>query len=292
VKAKNADVTVLTPSLGYGRFIEDNILSVLAQEAVSIQHVVCDGGSVDETVDVLRRYEHALEWISEPDRGQSDALNKALAKAEGRWVAWLNADEFYLPRGLAELVDRGDATSADVVFGDNVFVDEAGSMTRLLPQHPFSFSILRMFGCYIASSSTIFRRSALPAEPWDRSIRLMMDWDLYLRLASRHARFEKVNYPVGAFRRHPGQVTARHAEDFRDEHVKLFARYGISSSGRRWGRWLHGAYKLWSGAYRRQMRARQFHGVSLLWHRDEAARSSFDALLESCYLRRASGRAG
>jgi glycosyltransferase involved in cell wall biosynthesis len=279
------DVTVLTPSFGYGRFIEDNILSVLGQDELSIQHVVRDGGSADETVDVLRRYEHAVEWISEPDRGQSDALNKALIKAEGRWIAWLNADEFYLPRGLAELVHRGDATSADVVFGDNVFVDEAGHMTRLLPQHPFSFSILRMFGCYIASSSTIFRRSSLPPQPWDISVRMMMDWDLYLRLASRHARFEKVSYPVGAFRRHPGQVTAHRADDFHEEHVRLFARYGISPSSRRWGRWLHGGYKLWSGAYRKQLRARRFHGMSLLWHREEAARSSFNALLAACYPR-------
>jgi hypothetical protein len=114
-----------------------------------------------------------------------------------------------------------------------------------------------------------------------------MDWDLYLRLASRHARFEKVDYPVGAFRRHPGQVTAQSTDAFHAEHVKLFARYAISASSRRWGRWLHGAYKLWSGAYGRQLRASRFHGMSMLWHRDEAARDSYNALLDTCYPRAA-----
>jgi hypothetical protein len=282
------DVTVLTPSLGYGRFIEDNILSVLRQDGVSVQHVIRDGGSSDETLAVLRRY-HEIEWRSESDRGQSDALNKALAKARGPWIAWLNADEFYLPGGLAELVRRGDATSADVVYGDNVFVDERGCVERLVPQHPFSPLILRLYGCYISSSSAIFRRSSLPAEPWDTSVRMMMDWDLYLRLASQGAKFEKVDLPVGAFRRHESQVTARRS-DFEDEYARLFARHGISPSSRRWGRWLHGAYKLASGAYLRQWRATRFHGRSLLWTSDDAGRATFEALLRSAYGRTVASR--
>lgn len=279
-------MTVLTPSLAYGRFIEDNILSVLGQEGVSTQHVIHDGGSTDQTLTVLRRYDHAIEWTSEPDRGQSDALNKALGKASSRWIAWLNADEFYLPGGLAELVRRGDATSADVVYGDNVFVDERGCVARLLPQHPFSALILRLYGCYIPSSSTIFRRSFLPAEPWDTSIRMMMDWDLYLRLSSQGARFQKVNYPVGAFRRHQSQVTAR-ASDFGDEYARLFARHDISPSSRRWGPWLHQAYKLTTGAYVRQLRARRFRGLELLWPSDDSGRETFEALLRTCYRRAA-----
>jgi glycosyltransferase involved in cell wall biosynthesis len=279
-----ADLTVLTPSLAYGRFIEDNILSVAGQEGVSVQHVIQDGGSVDETVNVLRRYNRAVDWISEPDGGQSDALNKALRKARGRWIAWLNADEFYLPGGLAELVRRGDATSADVVYADVVFVDQIGRVARLLPQHPFSALILRTYGCYIPSSGTIFRRSSLPSDPWDVSLKMMMDWDLYLRLAAQGARFEKVNYPVAAFRRHEMQTTA-HATDFADEYAGLFARHGISPESRRWGPWLHGLYKLSSGAYIRQLRARPFSGLGLLWPRDPNDRAIFERLRKTCYPR-------
>lgn len=276
------DVTVLTPSLNYGRFIEDNILSIVRQGGVSIQHVIQDAASTDETLSVLRRYDEAIDWVSEPDRGQSDALNRALGRARGRWIAWLNADEFYLPGGLAELVGRGDATSADVVYGDTVFVDEAGRFSRLLPQHPFSASILRLYGCYISSSSAIFRRSSLSATPWDATVQMMMDWDLYLRLAAEGAKFEKVNYPVGAFRRHEKQVTARRG-DFNDEYALLFAKHGITPSHRRWGRWLHGAYKLVTGAYLRQLRARKFHGRGLVWPDNDGDRATFQELLRSVY---------
>jgi glycosyltransferase involved in cell wall biosynthesis len=109
------DVSVLTPSYGYGRFIGDALESVKRQDGVSVEHIVQDAGSEDETIDILRGYGERLRWRSEPDRGQSDALNKALQLARGRWVAWLNADEFYFPGALQALVAIGDKTKADVV---------------------------------------------------------------------------------------------------------------------------------------------------------------------------------
>lgn len=277
------DVSVLTPSLGYGRFIEDAIRSVSGQRGLSIEHVVQDGGSTDGTIDVLRRYSDRLEWVSEADEGQSDALNRAFARSNGRWVAWLNADEFYLPDGLATLVRHGDRTGADVVYGDNVFVDAEGKMVRLLPQHPFSHAILRLYGCFISSSSTIFRRSALPDTPWDLEARMIMDWELFLNLASRGARFSHVRYPVGAFRRHPEQVTARSSREFGDEYARVFDRYGIDRRRRRWGRWLHGAAKAGTGAYRRQRRAEPFRGRPMRWFDDGEGAESFDALLAVTY---------
>jgi hypothetical protein len=198
-------------------------------------------------------------------------------------VAWLNADEFYLPEGLTTLVRHGDRTGADVVYGDNVFVDEEGRVTRLVPQHPFNLTILRLYGCFIASSSTIFRRTALPDPPWDLEARMIMDWELFMNLASRRARFSHVAYPVGAFRRHRDQVTARPSSEFREEYARVFERYGVDEGKRRWGRWLHAGYKLVSGQYVRQFRANRFRGVNLRWFRDEDARRSFEGLLSACY---------
>lgn len=280
------DVSVLTPSLEYGRFIEDNILSVLRQAGVSVQHVVQDGGSTDDTLAVLRRHGMATEWYSEPDRGQSDALNRALRRASGRWIAWLNADEFYLPSGLAELVRRGEATSADVVYGDSVFVDEEGRMARLAAQHPFRPLTLRLYGCYIASSSIIFRRSSLPPDPWDVTLKLRMDWDLYLRLASHGARFEKVAYPVGAFRRHGSQVSAEPSHRHIGEWWQVAARQGIAPGRGYRGLWLHRTFQASSGAYLKQLRAVRFRGRDLRWFRNEAGGETFRALLRACYGRK------
>lgn len=277
------DVSVLTPALDYGRFIEDNIKSVRGQEGLSIEHVVQDGGSTDGTIEVLRRHTDRLRWVSEPDWGQSDALNKAFRRSTGRWIAWLNADEFYLPRGLTALVRHGDRTGADVVYGDNVFVDQEGRVTRLLPQHPFNLRILRLYGCFISTSSTVFRRSALLDQPWDLKARMIMDWDLFLNLASRKARFSHVPYPVGAFRRHRHQVTARPSSEFGDEYARVIERYAIDQRMRPLGPWLHASYKLMSGAYGRQLRANRFRGRDLRWFLHREALSSFEALLSACY---------
>jgi glycosyltransferase involved in cell wall biosynthesis len=277
------DVSVLTPSLAYGRFIEDNILSVRGQESVSVQHVVQDGGSTDGTLDVLRRYGSATEWSTEPDQGQSDALNRALRKASGTWIAWLNADEFLLPRALAELVTRGEATSADIVYGDSVFVDEEGRIARLAAQHAFGPSTLRLYGCYIASSSVVFRRSSLPPDPWDVTLKLRMDWDLYLRLASHGARFEKVAYPVGAFRRHGSQVSAEPSHRHIGEWWRIAERQGIPSGKGYRGLLMHRALQLSSGAYLRQLRAARLQGRDLRWFRNETGHETFRALLRSSY---------
>ncbi|MDR7551270.1 MAG: glycosyltransferase family 2 protein, partial [Armatimonadota bacterium] len=190
-------ISVLTPSFQYARFLRDAIASTSLQTQVNLEHIVQDGGSTDGTLDVLRMSPPLVRWASEPDNGQSDALNRALARADGEWIAWLNADEFYLPGGLARLREVGEETGADVVYGDCVFVDELGRFLRLVPQHVFSPWILRRFGPFIASCATIFRREALGESPWDVHVERIMDWDLYLRLASEGARFVWVPFPVG-----------------------------------------------------------------------------------------------
>jgi glycosyltransferase involved in cell wall biosynthesis len=279
------DVSILTPSLGYGRFLTDNILSVSRQDGVTVQHIVQDAGSTDETQSLLEKFDH-VDWDSEPDRGQSDALNKAFARAEGRWVAWLNADEFYLPGGLAALIRHGDATSADIVYGDSVFVDADGRFQRLLTQHRFRRSVL-WYRCFISSSSVIFRRSALPSEPWDLKFKRIMDWDLYLRMASRGARFSYRRYPVGAFRVHQERITAKPSPHFWDEYTTLVKRYEVSLDTRRRSlARLHRAYKLANGAYWKQVRARKLLGRGLRWFANDEGRESCEALLNTCYSKR------
>jgi len=286
------DVTVLTPSYDYGRFIEDALMSVRSQRDVSVQHVVQDAASSDETPAILSRHAAHIDWSSEPDRGQSDALNKGLARATGRWIAWLNADEFYLPGSLAHLVRIGDRTGADVVYGECLFVDESGRAVRLLSQYPFSARVLRTYGTCISSCSAIIRRSALGKDPWDVGIRRVMDWDLYLGLLSRGAKFLQVRHPVGAFRVHRDQVSAGLWRNWLQEDEFIAARYGQPTDlGERWksykrGRWLHRGHKLLRGSYVREMRARSFRGRDLRWFDSELGYANFIDLLERCYGRR------
>jgi glycosyltransferase involved in cell wall biosynthesis len=276
------DVSVLTPSYGYGRFIADSIESVLGQQGPSLEHIVQDGGSEDETVQVLRSFGDQVIWTSERDSGQSDALNRALAKASGTWVAWLNADEYYLPGGLAALIREGERRRADVVYGDSVAVDREGKVIALRPQHPFSPLILRFYGPFPDSVSMVVRRSILGTGPWDHNLRVVMDWDLLLGLLARGASFHYSAYPVGAFRQHEDQASARPRSG---EASAVRERHSIPTSRwyRRGGLALHRVRKLMAGSYVRQLRAMAFRGSDLRWFREDVGTASSRALLSRCY---------
>jgi glycosyltransferase involved in cell wall biosynthesis len=253
-----------------------------------VEHVVQDGRSGDDTVEVLKRYGDRIVWASEPDAGQSDALNRALARATGRWIAWLNADEFYLPYALRRLMEHGERAAADVVYGDCVFVDGEGKIDRLVPQHRFSGKILREYGCYLPSNAVLIRRSILGDAPWDTAVKRIMDWDLYLKLMRRGARFSHFAYPAAAFRAHDDRVTSKPPPDFEEEN-EVASRYGLPRDvWERWrvsrvGRWLHPVYKAAGGAYIRQLRAHSLRGRDLRWFDDPRGLDTFEELLRRAY---------
>jgi len=277
-----SDVSVLTPSFGYGDFIADSIRSVIGQDGLDVEHIVQDGASADETVTVLRSFGGRVEWVSEPDLGQSDALNRALTRAGGRWVAWLNADEFYLPGGLQRLINEGERSGADVVYGDAAEVDERGRLMELRPEHPFASPILRWYGPFLNTVSMAVRKSLLDEQPWDPELKVVMDWDLYLDLMRKGAGFRHIAYPVGAFRRHARQASARPGSN---ETTIVRRRYAIPTARqyRRAGKMLHRLYKFGSGAYVRQLRARSFRSHDLRWFDPDIGSETFDLILERCY---------
>jgi glycosyltransferase involved in cell wall biosynthesis len=282
------DISVLTPSYGYGRFIRDALESVARQDGVIVEHIVQDASSKDETIDVLREFGDRVIWRSEADRGQSDGLNKALHLAHGDWIGWLNADEFYFPGGLEALILAATRSGVDVVYADSVFVDEAGRLLRLYPQHRFSPFVLRYYGPYIPSGSTLFRRNVLGDDPWDSEVRRVMDWELYLRLFSSGARFLHIPYPVTAFRIHAAQITAQPPETHAVDALRVRSRHGIAGNHHPTtpARWLHRAYKLTAGAYRRQFAASRMRGADMRWFKPDVGTAAFEALLERSYRRR------
>lgn len=279
-------VSVLTPSFGYGRFIGDALESVLKQSLVQTESIVQDGGSQDDTVRVLTRYDKRIDWDTEPDTGQSDALNRALSRAGGDWIAWLNADEFYLPDAISYLVDAGTKHDADVVYGDAVFVDESGLFQRLLPQHRFNRYVLRSYGPFISSCSALFRREALGVAPWNEQCRRIMDYELYLRLLSEGRRFLHVPVPVGVFRVHDARVTAEPAEQFSEEYTIVKRQYGLTGIGGgklSRGRIGHGVLKLIDGSYSRQRKAHHLSGKDIRWFRGPRQEQTVRSLIQSSY---------
>lgn len=260
-------ISVLTPSFGYAQFISAALCST---DLDGVQHVVQDGASVDGTVDVLRALERpGLVWRSQPDAGQSDALNRSLELAQGDIVGWLNADEFYLPGALETAQAFFDANPAvDALYGDVAYVDAEGRFVRLLVGYPFSRQVLRWRGCIIPSATFFVRRELLGSSPWDTSLRTVMDWDLFLGLVDRGAVIHYVREPLAAFRLHTAQVTATPLPRCSDEHAIVRRKYRITQlpfgAVQRVGDYHHRARKLSFGSRALERRAAQLQGLPML----------------------------
>jgi glycosyltransferase involved in cell wall biosynthesis len=123
-------ISVLTPSYNSGKYLEKAILSVIKQDCPSFEHIVFDGGSTDDTVQVLKKYPH-LKWVSESDKGQSDAMNKAFAISSGEIIVYLNADDYFAEGAFKEVLSAFESyPKTDMVVGNLYFTTEHGTLTR------------------------------------------------------------------------------------------------------------------------------------------------------------------
>ncbi len=125
-------ISIITPSYNQGNFIEDTIKSVIQQDYPNFEHIIIDGGSTDNTLDILKRYPH-LRWISEKDSGQSEAINKGFKLATGDIIAWLNSDDYY-ERNIFSLVANyfQENSQCRILYGDMTFVDYSGNAMFIL----------------------------------------------------------------------------------------------------------------------------------------------------------------
>ncbi len=197
-------ITVVTPSFNQGKFIREAVESVRAQGYPFVEHIVVDNCSNDNTADILSGYP-GLEIVREPDRGQSDALNKGFRRAKGDIIGWLNADDSYLP-GCFERVSRSfeEDKSADVVYGDYRLIDEEGRTVQNRRELDFDLFMLKYLHVLpIPSTASFFRRRIFDEGHFlDEDYRYSMDYDFFLRLALRGFRFRHIPQVMANFRAH------------------------------------------------------------------------------------------
>ncbi len=145
-------LSIITPSFNQGAFLERTIRSVLDQGYPNLEYVIVDGGSTDESVEIIKRYEDQLAWwVSEPDAGQTEAINKGIERTSGEIVAYINSDDYYLPGAFEKAVALFESSGSSWVGGGVRDLDEEGNPTELgywTPQPPGYYSEVRPDGRY------------------------------------------------------------------------------------------------------------------------------------------------
>lgn len=181
-------VSIITPSFNQGRYLEETIQSVLNQDYPNIEYIIIDGGSSDESLEIIRKYANSLaDWVSEQDEGQTDAINKGFSRANGEILAWINSDDTYLPNAVSEAVDfLNTHPEAGMVYGDANLIDETGNIIGKFPARQTNYKRLRRGSVHIPQQAAFFR-AALWQEvgPLDPGFYFAMDYDLWVRIAKR-----------------------------------------------------------------------------------------------------------
>lgn len=221
------ELSVVTPTFNSAEYLQDALSSVARQAGVSVEHIVMDNRSSDGTIALLQQAS-SVQWVSEPDGGQSDAINKGFLRARAELMGWLNADDYYLPGGLAAVARAArENPQADVIYGDCVFVDSVGRIVRSKLEHRFDRNILLYFGCYIPSTATFFRRRVIEAgHLLDCEHRVCMDFEYFVRLAHLGYRFHYLPRCVAAFRWHDNNISLQRSTLRREERLRVQRRFG------------------------------------------------------------------
>lgn len=199
----NPLVTIVVPSYNQGHFIEDTLKSILNQDYPNIEVIVMDGGSTDQTLDVLRRHEGRIIYFSERDRGQSDAINKGFRLAKGEIVAWLNSDDIYPDRlAVRHMVEAFSRyPESDFLYGNFIEIDKENTVLKIYKRPSYSFSRLLRIG-YISQPATFFRNRVIQKMFVREDLRYAMDLEYWLRANELNFNFRHIKYLIAAERIH------------------------------------------------------------------------------------------
>ncbi|MHC1740449.1 MAG: glycosyltransferase family 2 protein [Anaerolineaceae bacterium] len=203
-------VSIITPSFNQGKYLAETMGSVLRQDYSHLEYIVIDGASTDNSVEILRSFEKELAyWRSEPDKGQTEAINKGFAQAKGQIFAWINSDDTYNPGAVSQAVQYlHDHPDVGVVYSDLNFIDEDSRVIGKFPAAQTDLARLRRGYVHVPQPAAFFRAELWKqVGPLDDSFFFAMDYDLWVRLA----KISKLQYLPGKvwanFRLHAGAKT-------------------------------------------------------------------------------------
>ena len=207
-------ITIVTPSYNQGQFLEETIRSVLLQGYPNLEYIIIDGGSVDESVNIIKRYESwCYFWVSEKDSGQSSAIAKGFERATGEIQAWLNSDDLYNINSFKHISKLFEANQdVQVIYGNRYLIDEESRIIGNMFYPSFLTSGFWGLGQPVAQEATFWRTLAYKrCGGIDKSLFFAMDYDLFLRMF-KESKFKKLNKMIGMYRNHAATKSSNFEE--------------------------------------------------------------------------------
>jgi len=223
-------VSIVTPSFNQAEYLEQTMLSVLNQGYPEIEYIVVDGASSDNSPEIIKRYADRLAWwVSEPDAGQTDAINKGFAGATGEIMAYLNSDDLYRPDAVREAVEYLlGHPEIGMVYGDADYIDEHGTIIGQFSAAQTDYGRLRRGYVHIPQQAAFFRADLWrKVGPLDSSFQFAMDYDLWVRISAL-APLHYIRRPWAAFRLHDQAKTRAAIELCWPEMIRVHRRLGGS----------------------------------------------------------------
>lgn len=221
-------LTIITPSYNQADFLERTILSVLNQNYPNLEYIIIDGGSTDRSVEVIKKYEKYLTyWVSEKDRGQVHAINKALERATGEWISFQNSDDVYFPGTFQRFGKAALQQPADILYGDLFMISTDDEVTEILKTTSYSLTCQILEGMQIHNQSLFFKRALVEKYgKFDESYRFAFDYEFITRYTLHDTtKIRKIDGLGGALRVHADAKSSTIASVGSEEHLRIQKLY-------------------------------------------------------------------
>ena len=221
-------ISIVTPSYNQGDYLEDTILSVLGQNYPNLEYIIIDGGSTDNSVEIIKKYEkHLACWVSEKDEGQAQAINKGFQKSTGEIMAWLNSDDMYMPNILKNISSLMNPSDDILLYGQCMHMENNKNGlnswgSNILNPQSEDLSLID----YIIQPSTFWTRKV-----WEKvgcintEFHYAFDWDWFLKAKNKNIKFVSINKTLSIYRIHSNHKSSTGGETRQKELIKIYSIY-------------------------------------------------------------------